>query len=358
MHPRKILVIKFRALGDTALMSAPIRALAHEFPSAEIHVAVTARWAPLVENLPSVTKIWPYSRREEHSSRAKAIASLGLKLRRERYDWVINLHASPSSALLAFATGARTRAIHFHGLKDRNRYSTVDIPGKGVVKPAIERDMDTLRALDIDIPEGLLPRIALTPDENEWSRNWMDEHAPQDPILGLGLGASRLTKIWPLDRFAEVAAGWIEKTQGSVVVFTGPGEEGLLQSFRLACQGKIPEDKAARLISPQGLTIRQLAALLQQCRVYCGNDSGPKHLAVSVGTPTVTLMGPEHPLEWHPYPTALHPFFFVEDLACRKDGAPGSPPWCGLEVCSVEAHQCMMRIPSQSVLETCLKIGV
>jgi ADP-heptose:LPS heptosyltransferase len=68
-----------------------------------------------------------------------------------------------------------------------------------------------------------------------------------------------------------------------------------------------------------------------------------------VGVPTVTLFGPEHPLEWHPYPQDRHPRLFIEPLHCRVNQEPGSPPWCGLFDCIVEAHQCMTRISVDNV---------
>ena len=91
---------------------------------------------------------------------------MGLKLRQERFDCVVNFHASPSTAMISFASGAKTRSIHFHGHNDKNRYSTVAIPGKGTLKPIIERDMDAVRALGLVVPEGRSPNRILGPSED------------------------------------------------------------------------------------------------------------------------------------------------------------------------------------------------
>jgi heptosyltransferase-2 len=170
LSPRKILAIKTRAIGDTVLATAAIDELRKTFPSSEIHLLLASQSAPVFEGHPAATKIWTFERQRDAASRAKSVAGLALKLRREHYDTVINFHASPSSATLALATGARTRAIHFHGHKDKNRYSTVEIPGKGILKPIIERDMDVLRALGIHVPPGRLPKIYLFSQEKEWAR--------------------------------------------------------------------------------------------------------------------------------------------------------------------------------------------
>jgi ADP-heptose:LPS heptosyltransferase len=113
----------------------------------------------------------------------------------------------------------------------------------------------------------------------------------------------------------------------------------------------------ARLGLETALELRLLTAMLAQCTVFLGNDSGPRHLAVSVGVPTVTLFGPEHPFEWHPYPLDRHPRFFIEPLECRRDGAPGMPAWCGLNVCVEQAHRCMAMIGTDAVLAECMRLA-
>lgn len=366
VRPRKVLVMKLRALGDTVLMTAPILELQKAYRDAEFHVAVHAAWAGIFDHFPGISKIWKYERHREPTARARALTRLALKLRREKYDVVVNLHASPSSATLVFATGAKHRAIHFHGHRDRNRYSTVRIPGKGTLKPIIERDMDTVRALGILVPEGKLPKIFLHPTEQEKARERLQVQGFGGKILGLGLGASRLTKSWAIDRYAEVAVRWCRATGGTAVAFVAPDERdrGLLflRAIDEQLRQQMPEatERAsvrARLGLETALELRLLAALIAECAVFVGNDSGPRHLAVALGVPTVTLFGPEHPFEWHPYPQERHPRFFIEPLECRKDGAPGMPAWCALEICVEQAHRCMAMIGTDAVLDECLRVG-
>ncbi|HTL12088.1 MAG TPA: glycosyltransferase family 9 protein [Bdellovibrionota bacterium] len=355
MTPRRILAIKLRAMGDTLLMTAALTELRRAYPKAQIHALVTDSWAPLLEGHPGVDRVLSYSRRRNPASRAKTVAKLAIELRREKYDLAVCFHASPSSSALAFATGAPIRSVHFHGLKDKNRYSTVAIPGKGTVKPAIERDMDAVRALGILVPEGRLPSVVLTPTEEKRGSEILSGLGLADPILALGLGASRPTKRWPLERFAELAVGWAKQTGGGVIAVVSPDELELWRKLEselvalLGRQGGSQElRKKVRLLEPR--PIRELAAVLSRVAVLAGNDSGPRHLAVAVGRPTLTLIGPEHPLEWHPYPRDRHPYFYVPDLPCRRDALPGFPPWCALENCTVEQHRCMRLIDVGPVL--------
>lgn len=352
ISPRKILAIKLRALGDTVLMTAPVNELRRLFPMAEIHLAVLTPWASVFKNFPGINQIWNYDRHPEAASRAKAVARLALKLRKERYDLVVNFHASPSSSTLAFATGAKTRAVHFHGHTDKNRFSTVEIPGKGQLFPVIERDMNALRALGIDVPQGRLPKIYLDPVEVDHAFDLLDAKGLKGPLLAVGIGSSRPTKAWPIERFAEVARKWCDETQGSVLAVGSEDEEELGKRFLAACQNH------PRIQIEHRLGVRELAATLKASNVMLGNDSGPRHIAVAVGTPTVTLFGPEDPFEWHPYPQDLHPYFYIKDLACRRDAEAGMPPWCSLHTCTVEAHQCMQRITAAEVAQQVLEVAL
>jgi ADP-heptose:LPS heptosyltransferase len=364
--PRKILVIKLRALGDTILMTAPLMELRKAYPGAEIHVVASAAWAPLLEGHPAVDRVIPYVRHSGAASRAKAIARLAIALRKKAYDCVINLHASPSSSALAYATGAKLRSVHFHGHKDKNRHSTVTIPGKGTLKPVIERDMDSLRALGLNIPAGAIPEVLLTPEETSSAKRRIEALGLYGPILGIGIGASRPTKRWPIERFAASAIRWCDQYRGSALVFHSREEEGLAKEFFAAVDRKLVEwysDREsrnavrARILSENQPPIRGLAALLSQVALYVGNDSGPKHLAVAVGAKTLTLFGPEDPFEWHPYPHDRHPILYIDGLSCRNDQLLGFKPWCGLNDCIKEEHRCLKGIPEDEAFRAIEKLA-
>jgi len=354
LNPRRILVTKFRAMGDTIMMTAALEELHRHFPQAQIHAAVTDPWIWLLEGFPGVTKLWPIHWHADRAARTKAATRLAFQLRGERYDIVCSFHSSPAAAMVALSTGAKVRAVHFHSFKAKNMHTTVDIPGKGIVKPVIERDLDTVRALGLDVPVGVMPKIFLKPSETDLALEEFKSWQLKRPILGVALGASRSTKIWPIHRAAEVAKRWVTDTGGSVLVISGPGEEELNAEFFRSIPLDPNFQRSIQLMKP--CPVRILAARISALDVLVGNDSGPRHLATALDVPTVTIFGPEHPLEWHPYPQDKHPRLFIEPLHCRNNQEPGSPPWCGISECVIEAHQCMTRISIDEVYEQCLRV--
>ncbi len=190
----------------------------------------------------------------------------------------------------------------------------------------------------------------------------------------MALGASRPSKSWSIEQYAKLALDWCQKTGGSVLGLLGPTETALLITFyssldqHLLSEISDPTERQrirSLIVFETGVPVRTLAALITKCDLFVGNDSGPKHIAVAVGRPTVTLFGPEDPFEWHPYPVDKNPYFFIESLPCRRDHldsinrgiAPKNlKPWCGIETCTTEKHRCMGEIDEKRVLEKCISL--
>jgi heptosyltransferase-2 len=349
---KKILVVKLRSLGDSILWSASLRKLRESYPKAEIHAVIPEPWMELTEAMPWVDRWISHRVYSDKASRARALIGLIFRLRNENYDGFIGFHASPSVAMIGLASRAKVRAIHFHGHTDPNRHSTVEIPGKGVVKPIIERDLDCLRALGISIPENsVFPELRLP---TQWTNEWkIPSIVAKGPRLWIALGASRPTKHWPIDRFYNVAKRWITEKDGVVFLSRGPDESHLESEWRRHMVG---QDFEYRMIWVPSRSLKAVAAWMSHCQIFLGNDSGPKHLAVALGVPTVTVFGPEDPFEWHPYNTEKHKICYIPNLPCRKDALPGFPQWCGLHECTHEKNRCMTDITVDQVFQELKKI--
>jgi len=366
MHsPKKILVVKARSLGDTLLLLASLRLLRETYPRATIDLVVTTAWADLMRTSGYVDQVFSYEHHPRVPARAKALTRLALTLRKERYDWALNFHSSPALAALSYAVGASTRAIHFHGPKLRNLYSTVTIPGKGIAKSALEKDFDVLRALGLSVPENCFPILPVDQNRKSSILNQYRELKLSGPRLLLGLGASRPSKIWPLDRFATLALRWIEESKGHVSVVYTSAESALYQSFIEALETQASQwyqDSKARaqvlsqIIPETDRTLPELAALFATSQIFFGNDSGPKHLAAATGVPSLTVFGPEDPLEWHPYSKDKHQYLYLTPLSCRVPQDPGGRPWCGLNICITEEHRCMRSISESDVFSALIKL--
>ncbi|RZA09115.1 MAG: glycosyltransferase family 9 protein [Proteobacteria bacterium] len=344
----KILLTKRRALGDTVLLSSTVAALKAALPAAEISVLVPRAFAPVLENNPAIARVlhfeagWP---------------SLVREIRNLKLDYLIQLHASPRTRWLGWVAGAQASVFHVQNAEAAAHYQK---------QPnALEWDAFCLREIfgsKVSLPAPP-PQIFFTPDElAQGKAYWQNFGADPSRVVFLGLGASRITKRWPPAHFARLAELLRDRHELIPAIITGPGEE----EARFA--GLVIDEMRVRGFRPLGgpvgkgdfihganLSVRRLAQALSACRAYIGNDSGPKHMAVAAGCPTLTLFGPEDPVEWHPYSREAHPVLFIEGLACRKED---NGRWCGIPVCIEERHRCMVGLDPLEALAAFTRLKV
>ena len=107
------------------------------------------------------------------------------------------------------------------------------------------------------------------------------------PWAALGIAASDAWKKWPLPSFAALARHMLGAGYGTVLLLGGPAEKANAD----AILALLPPDEAVRVVPVLGWDLREVAALLAECRVYAGNDTGVLNIAAAVGTRSVGLFG-------------------------------------------------------------------
>ncbi|SKC10066.1 ADP-heptose:LPS heptosyltransferase [Arthrobacter sp. 49Tsu3.1M3] len=119
------------------------------------------------------------------------------------------------------------------------------------------------------------------------------------PLLAIHPGASDPRRRWPVEFFRQVAAACA--AEGYTVVVVGAGCDKDLAAK------VVPAASSGQVRSLAGLLdLGTLAALLARCTVFLGNDSGPRHLAQAVGTPTVGLYWAGNLINAGPLGRGLH----------------------------------------------------
>ncbi len=120
-------------------------------------------------------------------------------------------------------------------------------------------------------------------------------------------------KAWPPERFAQLSDRLV--TQGVRTVLIGAAREEA-RARAVQRQARHP------IVSLVGRTkLLDLAALMQRCAVFVGNDAGPMHLAAAVGCPVVGLFGPTDPAVWGPRGKSTAVVY--KGLDCRACFHPG-----------------------------------
>ena len=322
---KKVLVIKLRGIGDAVLALPAIKALKQSHAQAQVTAIMPPPALQVLEHSPDVNRRVAWKRGRE--------IPIGLGLRGERFDCLVNFHASPRSAFLGYLSGARRRVIHDHS--GRPWFGSVRVPDATVRKSAIERDLDAVRALNLPVLLTSRPEITLEGGKKEWARQFLEENGvkAKAPVT-VAIGASNPSKRWPEDRFGHMCKR-ISERGTPVILLTQQTDSLLLPRFFAEC----PQE---RILHLQDFPLRKVIALLWASRLYIGNDSGIKHLACALGTPTLTLFGPEDVEEWHPYRREDGHEVIQKNVACRGRG-------CGLVAC--EPLTCLREITVEEVME-------
>jgi len=281
---RRILLVfvNFR-LGSTVLVTPGVAALVEALPEAELDF-LGGPAAPLLLERAGLHQIravrradlfWPHR-----------LWRLRRSLRAARYDVALHLGTSATSlgALLVGLCGAPHR-IGCRGTSP-NVHFTSALPGPRA-RHKLDRLAEYLSRLGIKIEGERVLR--LTGDERAWAERRLGTSARPRVAFFVG-GRDRKGKAWPVEYFAAVRRGLAERGAG-VIVFVGPEERERSESIRAAL------DVAECIDEPD---LRRVAALIACCDAALAPDSGPMHLSLAVGTPTVALFRKPSAERWGP----------------------------------------------------------
>ncbi len=331
-----ILIVRLKALGDIAL-SLPIpRALRRRFPDARIVYLCREQYAEALRGEGSLDEVVALRKGFVEQTR------MLMRLRRERFDLAIDLLASPRSALMTFIAGARVRvgmdvgrhSWCYHHLLPR----IVTVGGERRKCYTLDSNREIVRMLRLwnevdgatDEPGGCAIGFPAAETERGWAEACLAEFGVElGRLVGVVPAATYQSKSWPREKFIRLVQLLKERHGLVVLLIWGPGEEEEARSIASASPGAIcaPETGIARL-----------GALISKMRLLITTDSGPKHLAVLQGVPTVTLFGPTDPVIWDPMRGA-HQVIYL-DLPC-------SP--CKRLIC--EPNRCLTDIEPEDVVE-------
>lgn len=324
-------IVKNRALGDSIMGLSSVQYLRELYPDARIIYGVPAWIAPLYKNVKTAAdEIYPLK-----LNTVSDWLDLYSYLLSEKVDVIHEMHQSGRGHKIFSLFHFFSRIPYtFHNHHLTGGTSVVD---QGEKKELIQRDLD-----------GVFSYYG----KDKWRPYFLNytpfvelekKRASQQRII-LGVVATRETKMWPFSHYVELARLIAEKF---------PHYEIVIPLSKSAADLKI-KDELIRLGLPFSASIvhwplENLALEFSGAKLYVGNDTGIKHLAIAAGVKTFTFFGPEPVREWHPYDSKIHPYFYREHLACRTR----THHYCGLSVCDLkpqEHMQCLTYFSPENVL--------
>ena len=320
----RVLVIRYRFIGDTVLAIPFLRNLRRAFPDAVIDVLAEPVSGDTLALCPYKNELLYFAPRLRGAARAAAAVPTSLwscarMLRARRYDRVYILRRSFSSAVLPLLA----RIPHRVGFATEGRGWLLQRSTPYPDKHEVECFLDILRA------DGI-------PVADTYNENWSDPatDARLDAELPAAAGPRVLVcakstfppKDWPLDRFAAVIT-WLVNHRGCEVHFCDAPANAATYRQVLAA---VPEPLVRPCIDwSSRLPIRDVNSLMRRMHLAFGVDTGLLHIAASFHRPVVALFGPLDPWRWHPWDTA--------HTVLRPADVSGPRPLERLAVAEVEA---------------------
>ncbi len=298
MLPKKILVIRLRAVGDVVLMTPLLRALRKQFPGAQIDLLADLVPSAVLQNNPRLSNLLVAPRRG-----APLLEQLRFLrgVRASGYDWVLDLFGNPRSAWVSLLSGAPLRAGYAYRVR-RWAY-THAVPMNRVRRYQPLVNLGVLEHLGVP-SDGVDTEMFLTPQEREAARESLKK-AGWDPGLGrpriaLNPSGTWSAKKWPVAHWRELAAELRRKFDALPLLLWGPGDE--------ADVNRILEGMPGQVVVAPRTNLRELAALIGEMDLVIGNDGAPQHMAQALGVSTLTLFGPTWGLSWCRPSDARHRF--------------------------------------------------
>jgi lipopolysaccharide heptosyltransferase I len=295
----RIGILKLGSLGDIVHTLPALAALRRHYPKAYIGWVVEAPNRGFLEGHPLLDEVFPIDTARWRRLRFGGALPALRRIRRARFDVVIDFQGLLKSALLGRWTGARER-IGFEAACCREPFSahlsTVQVRPRHGARHVVELNLALLSPLVphpqeevVEFPLGLTAAEGRQAEAYFARLGW----GPETPVLALHPGAGWATKQWDTSRYAALGERLVRETGARLLLTWGPGDEARVEALRGTLRAP------AELLPPT--SVRELAAILGRCQLFIGGDTGPLHLAAAQRVPTVALFGPTTPERNGPY---------------------------------------------------------
>ena len=297
-----ILIVHTGQIGDNLLTTPVIRSIRKSLPDAYIAFLTTPQnyhvftYNPHLDEIILLDKAMP----------AGDYTRFLLTIKKRRFDMVLDYLGNPRTAFITWFSNAERR-IGYNLRLRKYAYTTV-VRRDPSPKYSVDFKYDLLRAVDIGT-DGFSLDLFVPDSAHRFASEFVDGiRKSGGPIVTISPVSRRAYKQWAPERFARLSDMLIGALNANPIFLWGPGEKTYVQQIMYMMKQK-------SLLSPQTQSIKELAALLRRADMHIGNDNGIKHIAIAMGTPTVTVHGPSDPVSWEP-PGSPYNVWIKKDTGC------------------------------------------
>jgi heptosyltransferase-3 len=314
----KILIIKFRNIGDVLLTTPLIHNLKYYYPNSKIDFALNKGCEDMLSDNPSVNNIIIYNRPRIKKlgiiSQLREEIKFTKNIRRNNYDIVINLTEGDRGGQLAFLSGAKLK-LGFPIKKGiLSKIKVFDRIGDNKKwQHTVEKDLQFISILGKE-PINKKVRIFWSKSIQKDIDKILEKNSVKQ-FVHIHPVSRWMFKCWEDDRMAKVI-DYLQQDKNISVVITGsPVKKELNRIGKILrlCKTK-PVDLSGKL------TLKHLAYLSSKAKIFFGVDTAPMHMAAATNTPVVALFGASYPVIWGPWNNNNDKEFFQDRDGVQTNG--------------------------------------
>lgn len=303
----KVLIIRFSSIGDIVLTSPVVRTLKSQL-GAEVHYVTKKQYYPLLEANPYLDKI--------HLLEG-SLSGLIVMLRKERYDYVIDLHNNLRSQIIKLSV--RGKKLTFNKLNIKKwlvvHFKVNLLPNVHIV----ERYMQTVALLGIKMDS--LGLDYFIPYKDEIEDYWLPP-SHRSGFAAFIIGAKFRTKQLPVRRMIELC----DRINKPIVLIGGKEDEAMgreVESFFKP--GTVEQERQMKELGKKAIifnacgkfSINQSASIISKARWVFSHDTGMMHVAAAFKKPIYSIWGNTIPaFGMYPFRTQFT-IFENNKLHCR-----------------------------------------
>jgi ADP-heptose:LPS heptosyltransferase len=277
----RILISRLSAIGDTILTLPVACALRSHFPHAYLAWVVEEKSSGVVLGHECLDEVFVLPR--GWFTKPRGILAARRLLRARQFDLTIDCQGLTKSAMACWLTGA-PRRIGFRGKHGRELSPWLN---NELVRPTqphvLAFSLELLAPLGIDDPP-VAWRLPVDESSRQRMRRAVAALGLGDGYAVINPGATWESRLWQWDRYGSVARYLGERHQLPTLVVWGGGRERQWAE-------QIVRASAGHAILAPPTTLFELAALIDDGRLFLSSDTGPMHMAVALGTPSISLHG-------------------------------------------------------------------
>ncbi|MDO8559893.1 MAG: glycosyltransferase family 9 protein [bacterium] len=285
--PKKILVLTTGKLGDLVCLTSVFGAVGRQLQTTVDVVA--NRFGPeLFAGNPHIGAVWVLN-----DTSPSALAA-------RRYSHAVILNPNPELVALAVRAGIPHRIgistprenfwtrVFERFLRERHvyRYDQQQVPEFS------QRLLSTLGVQPEPERRELFPSDA---DRRTAQVFWREQGLVGQTVVAMCLGAGKAYKLWPVERFAEVADHLAENYRAKILLVGSDGDKE-----RSAAMAAAVKHHEAVVDATGQFKLLELAAVVQPCKLFIAADTGPLHVADTMKVPVVDIAGPADCVTQHP----------------------------------------------------------